>query len=222
MRIYGAKLSTVPQKVLTNGGEGAIMSVGSGDELEQAKKRNHKVFITDVAVNKVDKVALSDYSEEQIISMQEKHKELLRMAMAKNDSNEVLFIEDLNFKSEVTILGDEFVVSPGNNPFAVSIVSHAEPYSLIYLHNHPSTNNFSVGDIDTFVCEKVIKTLSVVTNQGEVYVLNKLNTFSYDKTRNLLADIYHSFCDDEIDDKEFVARFLKRCTEGGIEYAKSK
>lgn len=190
--------------------------------MEQAKKRDHKIYITDVAISKVDKVMLSDFSEKQISSMQEKQKELLHMAMAKNDSNEVLYIENLDFTSEVTVLGGEFVVSPGNNPFAVSVISHAEPYSLVYLHNHPSTNNFSVGDIDTFVCEKAIKTISVVTNQGEVYVLNKLSTFSYDKTRNVLSDIYHSFSDDEIEDKEFVAMFLKRCSEGGIEYAKSK
>lgn len=43
-------------------------------------------------------------------------------AKDKNESNEVLFIDDLNFKSEVQILGEEFVVSPAKNPFAVSVV----------------------------------------------------------------------------------------------------
>ena len=46
----------------------------------------------------------------------------LFFAMPKNESNEVLFIDDLNFKSEVQILGEEFVVSPAKNPFAVSVV----------------------------------------------------------------------------------------------------
>lgn len=38
--------------------------------------------------------------------MQIKHKELLKLAKDNNESNEVLFIDDLNFKSEVQILGE--------------------------------------------------------------------------------------------------------------------
>ena len=155
------------------------------------------------------------------MNMQEKHKTLLKIAQAKNGSNEVLMIDDLFFTSEVIVLGDEFSVSPGKNPFAVSVINNADRHSLVYMHNHPSTNNFSVGDIDAFICEKAIKTMSVVTNQGEVYIMNKLSTYSYNNTRNLLKNIYDSFSESEIDDKEFVSVFLKRCKEGGIEYAKS-
>lgn len=186
------------------------------------KKKDHKIFITNSAIDKVDRVKPSDFSEEQANGMQTKHKELLSIAKNKNNSNEVLFIEDLNFKSEVQILGEEFVVSPSKSPFAVSIIAHAERKSLVYLHNHPSTNNFSVGDIDTFVCERAIKTMSVVTNQGEVYILNKLDNYSFEGTRNLLRDIYNSYPEGEIDDRDFVKKFLKRCKEGGIEYAKAK
>lgn len=190
--------------------------------LEQAKKRDHKINITDIAINNVGKVKLSDFTDNQINDMQIKHKELLKIAKDKNDSNEVLFIDDLNFKSEVQILGDEFSVSPASNPFAVSVITNAERQSLIYLHNHPSTNSFSVGDIDTFICEGTIKAMSVVTNQGEVYVLNKTRNYDYNKARNLMADVFNSFDGKEIDNIEFVKRFIKRCDEGGIEYAKSK
>lgn len=189
--------------------------------LEQAKKRDHKIYITEIAIEKVGKVYLSDFSETQVEAMQERHRELLRLAKEKNDSNEVLLIDDLNFKSEVSVLGEEFVVSPGKNPFAVSVITNAERQSLVYLHNHPSTNNFSVGDIDTFVCEGAIKTITVVTNQGEVYALNKLKNYDYNKTREILTEIFKSFPGGEIDDKDFAAEFLKRCDEGGIEYGKS-
>ena len=191
--------------------------------LEQAKKRDHKIYITDIAIKNVDRVNLSDFTEAQIDNMQIKHKELLKLSKEKNNSNEVLFIDDLNFKSEVQILGEEFVVSPAKNPFAVSVVCHAERQSLVYLHNHPSTNNFSVADIDTFICEGSIKAMSVITNQGEVYVLNKKSNYEYNKARQLMASVFNSFDDNsEIDNNEFVSRFLKRCDEGGIEYAKSK
>lgn len=190
--------------------------------LEQAKKRDHKIFITESAVNKVDFVKPTDFTDSQASLMMSKHKELLYVAKTQNNSNEVLFIENLDFSNEVRILGDEFVVSPGKNPFAVSVIANAKRQSLVYLHNHPSTNTFSVGDIDTFVCEMAIKAISVVTNQGEVYILNKLDNYSFDGTRKLLTEIYNSYPDGEIDDKDFVKKFLKRCREGGIEYAKSK
>lgn len=209
-------------KSVDKSAESGIIKVKEARELEQAKKRDHKIYVTDVAIDKVDKVSLSDFTEEQISAMQRKHKELLRIAKNENDSNEVLLINDLEFKSEVSVLGGEFKVSPGENPFAVSVVSNAKRQSLIYLHNHPSTNNFSVGDIDTFVCESAIKTISVVTNQGEVYVLNKTAAYNYNNIRALLNDIYKSFDGDEIDNKAFVSEFLKRCKEGGVEYGKAK
>lgn len=209
-------------KDLTGGEVGGIIKSEEVSQLEQAKKRDHKINITDIAINSVGKVKLSDFTNAQINDMQNKHKELLKIAKDKNDSNEVLFIDDLNFKSEVQILGDEFSVSPASNPFAVSVITNAERQSLIYLHNHPSTNSFSVGDIDTFICEGSIKAMSVATNQGKVYVLNKTRNYEYNKARNLMADVFNSFDGNEIDNTEFVKRFIKRCNEGGIEYAKSK
>lgn len=190
--------------------------------LEQAKKRDRKIFITESAINKVDFVKPKDFSDTQASLMMSKNKELLNVAKNQNNSNEVLFIENLDFNNEVRILGDEFVVSPAKNPFAVSIIANAKRQSLVYLHNHPSTNTFSIGDIDTFVCERAIKAISVVTNQGEVYILNKLDNYSFDGTRKLLTEIYNSYPEEEIDDKDFVKKFLRRCREGGIEYAKSK
>lgn len=199
-----------------------IISIEDVKPLKQAKKRDHKIFVTDVSIEKIAKVNISDFSETQNDLLQAKHKKLLRLSKEENNSNEVLLIDDLNFKSEVSVRGGEFAVTPADNPFAVSVIEKAERKSLIYMHNHPSTNTFSVGDIDTFICESSIKTMSVVTNQGEVYVLNKLKNYDYNKIRNLLRKIYDSFPEGEIDDKEFVSFFIKRCKEGGIEYAKSK
>ena len=209
-------------KSVANPSESGIIKPEGVNGLEQAKKRDHKVFVTREAIHRVDYVELSDFTEEQALAMQNKHRQVLEIAMNENNSNEVLLIEDLDFKSEVKILGSEFVVSPGKNPFAVSVIAHAERQSLVYLHNHPSTNTFSVGDIDTFVCERAIKVMSVVTNQGEVYILNKLANYNFSRVRELLTSVYTSFPKGEIDDKEFVIRFLKICRKGGIEYAKAK
>ena len=217
------KVNTVNHgKSVDNSGGSGIIKVKDVKYLEQAKKRDHKIYITDAAIDKVKKVKLSDFSDIQSENMQLKHKELLKISKNKNDSNEVLLINDLSFKNEVSILGSEFNVSPGKNPFAVSVIINAERQSLVYLHNHPSTNIFSIGDIDTFICEGAIKIMSVVTNQGRVYVMNKSAEYDYNRARMLMAKIYESFKDaKEIDNNEFVKRFLKRCDEGGIEYAKS-
>lgn len=188
--------------------------------MEQAKKRDHKVYITDTAIEKIGRVDLSDFSEGQTSAMQDRHKELLRFAKDKNDSNEVLFISNLDFTSYVTVLGSEHTVEPGKDPFAVSVIANSPKYSLVYMHNHPSTNTFSLADIDTFVCDGVIKTMSVVTNQGEVYVINKTSSFSYDKARHLMRDINRSLPDDKNIGRNFVKEFLKRSGEGGIEYGK--
>lgn len=213
--------NSLPESVAKSQKTVIIKSEDVGN-LEQAKKRDHKIFITDTAIEKVSLVKPSDFSYSQASLMKSKHKELLNVAKKQNNSNEILFIENLDFNNEVRISGNEFVVSPGKNPFAVSVIAHAERQSLIYLHNHPSTNTFSVGDIDTFVCEKAIKAISVVTNQGEVYILNKLDNYSFNNTRKLLNEIYQSYPNGDIDDRDFVKKFLKRCYEGGIEYAKSK
>lgn len=80
--------------------------------MEQAKKRDHKIFITDTAIEKVSLVKPSDFSYSQASLMKSKHKELLNVAKKQNNSNEVLFIENLDFNNEVRISGNEFVVSP--------------------------------------------------------------------------------------------------------------
>ena len=207
---------------LTTGEKGGIIKAEEVRSLEQAKKRDHKIVITDTAIEHVDRVKPSDFSDQQADEMLKMHKKLLKYAKEENDSNEVLFITGLDFSSEVAVKGGEFKVSPASNPFAISIIAHAERQSLLYLHNHPSTNTFSIGDIDTFCCEKAIKAMSVVTNQGEVYVLNKTGKYSFEETKKLLTSIYDSFPDGEIDDKDFVKKFLKECYKGGVEYVKAK
>ena len=207
---------------LTGREKSGIIKAEEVKGLEQAKKRDHKIVITDNAIEHVDRIKPSDFSDRQADEMQQMHKKLLKTAKEENDSNEVLFITGLDFSSEVAVKGGEFKVSPATNPFAVSVIAHAKRQSLLYLHNHPSTNTFSVGDIDTFCCEKAIKLMSVVTNQGEVYILNKTVNYSFEATRELLTSIFESFPEGEIDDKIFVKKFLKECHKGGVEYAKAK
>ena len=54
--------------------------------LEQAKKRDHKIFITDTAIEKVSLVKPSDFSYSQASLMKSKHKELLNVAKKQNNT----------------------------------------------------------------------------------------------------------------------------------------
>lgn len=54
--------------------------------LEQAKKREHKILITDTAIDKVDLVKPKDFSYSQATQMKSKHKELLGAAKRQNNS----------------------------------------------------------------------------------------------------------------------------------------
>lgn len=191
--------------------------------MEQAKKRDHKIYITETAIDKVSEVKIKGFSDSQNKHLKSKHKELLEVAKNKNNSNEVLKICDMDFKSDVTVLGDEFGVNPNSNPFAVSVVRNAEPNSLAFLHNHPSTNNFSIADIDTFIGNKNIGLMSVVTNQGNVYIVHKNEKYSYHKSREILMSAFETLRrQDKYSNDNLVNIFLKESYKGGIDYEKSK
>lgn len=76
-----------------------IMKTRDVSGLEQAKKRDRKIFITESAINKVDFVKPKDFSDTQASLMMSKNKELLNVAKNQNNSNEVLFIENIDFNN---------------------------------------------------------------------------------------------------------------------------
>ncbi len=94
-------------------------------------------------------------------------------------------------------------------------------------HNHPTTRNFSFSDIGVFVIDEYISTLSVVTNQGQVYVLQKLDDFHYDETRQLINDLVDQYelieyPEDEARQEAATKEFLKKARKVGIWYGTSK
>ena len=188
--------------------------------MEQAKKRDHKVTITDVAISKVPYVEIPGLPKEICRAIQEEHKDILRVARQENDSNEVLTIWDDAKNRKVRVFGSEHYVDPTLNPQAYGIFTFADAYSLLYMHNHPSTNKFSFADIAEFIRTPQIGLLSVVTNQGEVYVLYKDNEYSYPVAYALLKDIGVVYSTGTINDEDAVNRFLKTCSKGGVTYAK--
>lgn len=205
-------------------GRGIINTKGGTtlQPLGQAKKRDHKIFITDTAIEKVGYVPIPGLTDKVSLSIQEEHKAILSIAKNINNSNEVLSIVTTDMTRKVRVLGTEYTVDPSTSPEAYGILSSSKPHEVAYLHNHPSTNTFSLPDILTFIRYSQIGIISVVTNQGEVYILRKTKKYEYNKVKDVFGRIFLLYKDKKISHNEAVKLFLKECYKGGIAYVKSK
>lgn len=200
--------------------EGGILSTGRESALEQAKTRNRKIRITQVAIAKVPRVAVPGFSEEQNTFFQSAHQAVLRAAQTENDSDEVALAYNLYTCEEVMVLGDAAHVDlEGNISFRV-LQSNAYARELVILHNHPTTATFSLADIDYFIANDYIGTMSVVTNQGEIYVLHKTDRYAYDRIKAIEMDLVRQYT---LEEQRWIVRdFLTKCWEGGVAYVRGK
>ena len=206
-----------------------ILSLGSDNGLEQAKKRDHKIMITDIAIKKVPLIKTKGMTSELAKIIQLEHQSLLQLAKDENDSNEVLSVlslaeSNLNKIVGAKIKGNEFGVNPSIscNARAIFLKNNGIRDSLAYLHNHPSTNNFSLPDIMSFIQDGRIGIITVVTNQGTVYILQKDNRYNYTWIRDLFSNVFESYKAGVLPHNEAVQEFLKQCFKGGIIYERSK
>ena len=189
--------------------------------MDQSKKRDHKIIVTDMAIEKVPYIKIPGLSDEICKAIQNEHKEILRISKNQNNSNEVLSLMTITNLEIVRVLGDEFKVDPSNNPVAVALFRNTVKNELMYLHNHPSTNKFSLIDLTEFLNYSNIGLLSVVTNQVEVYILHKTSDFDFDIAKDLLVNAGKSAERYIISHDAAVKKFLKECRKGGVFYVKA-
>ena len=206
-------------KVLTNGaGDGIIKPEGVAN-LEQAKTRDKKIDITDVAISKADPPIIPGFTDEQNEEFKRLHHELLRTSKEENDSNEVAFLFNPTTLTYEKELGSERSVNVFANPLAVSMMEHGGEKELYLIHNHPTTKNFSYSDIGTFLMYDNIGGMTAITNSGVVHTIYKNNKYDYDMARNIIREIRSEFPQrvlNEAEDAEVVKRFLKRGSDCGI------
>lgn len=205
-------------RVLTNSGECDIINSGS-DRVEQAKTRDKKIEITDIAISKAKPPLIPGFSAEQNARFKELHQELLRTAKEMNDSNEVAFLFDPQTMLYEKEFGTVSSVNIFENPLARDMDRKAFAGELYLLHNHPSTKSFSYSDIGTLLAYDSLGGMTVVTNAGVVYAVCK--TSRYDCTLALeimrvIRSEYPGKVLNEIDDAEVVKRFLKVSRDCGI------
>lgn len=189
--------------------------------LEQAKKRDHKIIITDMAIDKVKMIELPDVDYNLCENIFYDHKKLLTESKNRNSSNEVLIIRSRCTGEKAVAFGDENEVSASQSPNTMEIWNRAKECDLVYMHNHPATNIFSIADLQTFIRYSSIGTMSVVTNQGEVHIVHKTKDYSFNKAFRLLYEQYKNFKNGNISNEDAVKKFLKQCRKGGVYYARS-
>lgn len=186
-------------------------------DLEQAKKRDHKIYITDVALSKISKSAVPKYSKNQNLLIDEIHKELLTRSKNTNNSNEVAYLFNLNSGERAYRNGSEHEVNIFKDPIAYAMSNSSEDKSLFLAHNHPSTQTFSYSDLGVFLCNDSIGAMSVVSNTGDVHILFKSDKYSYTKAIEKLMDIKDEFGGYSPDaDLLIVKLFLKNSEKIGI------
>lgn len=215
----GGRGSSSGAKRVDNSRKSDIMNIGSDGVLEQAKTRDKKIAITDMAIEKVNAPDIPHFSLEQNRKFKELNKELLRIAKLKNDSNEVAILFDSISLTYHTSFGGVSSVNILDNPMAKDMIRNAGEKSLFLLHNHPSTKIFSYTDIGVLLTNDSYGGMTAVANNGVVSAIYK--TSRYDRTLALKAiksirTNYPKVLSGS-DDIEIVKHFLKVSKRCGIE-----
>ena len=197
------------------------------DQLNQARKKNHVFEITAEAIEKVPTVNTPRFSESQNNALAALHREVLRTAKLENASNEVALVSKDSFESLVKVFGSENRVDYVRDDNVVALKMGSYLGELIVAHNHPTTRNFSFADISVFVYDEYVATLSVVTNQGQVYVLQKQESFDYAEAQKLLRELLNKYeirrnPQNEARQKSAAREFIKRVGKVGIWYGTGK
>ncbi len=198
-----------------------IMNIGGNDILQQAKTRDAKILITDVAVSKANPPVIPHFTQQQNQKFKELHHELLLKSKNENDSNEVAFLFNPNTLKHEFELGDVNSVNIFNNPFALDMFNNSSEKELFLLHNHPTTKIFSYSDIGVLLLHDNIGGITVISNAGKVDVMYKTDNYDFAKAYGALKEIrekYEHKVLSEEEDAEVVRQFLKICDSCGIRF----
>ena len=206
-----------PDKPLTAGAERGIMIQRGEQRLEQAKKRDHKIMITDTAIEKIQRSSSAVFTAEQNTVIDRKHRELLTIAKEQNDSNEVALLFSLVSGEQTVTFGSESAVNIFANPASSALMRRIS--GLFLAHNHPSTQNFSYSDLGVFLMNDNIQGMSVVTNLGAVHMIVKTAKYDFVAVYETLKQIRQQYgAIDGETDAAIVREFLKGAGKLGIEY----
>ena len=198
------------------------------ESLEMANKRNHKIMITDEAIEKVPFIKYREIPEEEYPIIQMLAKKVLQLSKEENDSNEVAItysMDDADFDKDASELfgvdfGDDHSADPMRDSYSYHLIRSSRTCVVVSLHNHPSLSKISLVDVRFFLENETVKLLTVVTNLGNIYYLVKgkeynkgiaIEIFNEAVTQNNNATDLKAF-------QKASAHFLRNCHKAGIIY----
>lgn len=189
--------------------ENVAKLVDSGIIKEESKKPI--MPITDRAIERVPKVDIDGYTEEQCIEIQKQHKELLKFSKEHNENREVAFVFRESLTDKIPLFGDDDYLD-----FGTSLSGKGD--NLTILHNHPRNSSFSDVDISLFKNLKSLKTLTIVKNNGDVEFITKGDNFNDElfklEYNRLKKKIIKNNTDAEYD--KFINKLLSKTKAGVI------
>jgi hypothetical protein len=193
-----------------------------------AKKRDHKIMITDEAIKKVPRIQYKEIPESEYNIIQELAKRVLQISKNENHSNEVAITYCMNSvklveKGEEYVgiaLGNEHEVDPISNTTAYHLISSKEDCVVIVLHNHPSLSDFSLSDVKFLLQYASVKMMVVVTNLGSISYLVKNSAYSFNDAVELFngAINLNNEAKNLKDLQNAADYFLKNCYRVGVDY----
>lgn len=198
------------------------------NDLEMAKKRDHKIMITDEAINKVPRVQYKEIPETEYDNIQELVRQVLQISKDQNNSNEVavtysLESAELIKKGERYLgiaLGAEHAVDPLSDSTSYHLIRASKDCVVLVLHNHPSLSAFSLSDIQFLLRYDKVKMMVVVTNLGSISYLVKNRKYDFEKAVILLNEAVdlNNQAQNLKDLQNAADYFLKNCYNVGINY----
>lgn len=200
------------------------MPEGMDNICGQAKRRDRKIYITDIAIDKVPFIQYDGFTDEQNKIMQELAKDVLLLSKEKNDSNEVAITCDLGTENPLgsfgISLGTEHEVDILADTLSNHIIVSRKSVAVVILHNHPSTQTFSLQDIHFFIQHPVIQVIVVVSNQGTVHYLKRDIEYEYNRAFELFRECIEGMDKDSPAMEMYMAAltFLAKCSEVGLFY----
>lgn len=197
-------------------------------DIEMAKKRNHKIMITDEAIRKVPRIKYKNIPKSEYNTIRELARNVLRISKDENNSNEVAITYGMDSVERIkkgeeyigVALGSEHGVDPISSTIAYHLVSAAEDCIVIVLHNHPSLSDFSLSDVQFLIRYASVKMMVVVTNLGSISYLVKGKGYAYDKAITLFNEAVsaNNAANDLKGLQKAADHFLKNCYIAGIDY----
>lgn len=189
-----------------------------------AKKKDRKVFITDIAIEKVPLIQYRGLSDKENDALYQLAKLVLLTSQAENNSNEVAITCTLDSGDPLEKIGISFGNEHEVDICADTVSNHlilsAQRCAVVILHNHPSTQTLSLEDIRFFLHFESIRIMVVVTNQGTIHYLCKDREYDHCASVELYKKCIAGLTSKSQIQEYYMAglKFLASCNEAGLFY----